>query len=47
MRPAEKLKHIQLVAEADTIFEMKVFREVTGVSREFMPYVMDVVAVHD
>jgi flavin reductase (DIM6/NTAB) family NADH-FMN oxidoreductase RutF len=46
MRPAEKLSHTKLIEEADTVFEMKVFRELSGISREFVPYVMDVVAVH-
>lgn len=44
--PAEKLQHTCLVEGADTIFELKVFQELPGLSREFVPFVMDVVAIH-
>lgn len=46
LRPAEKLEHTSLIEGADTIFELKVFRELPELSREFVPYVMDVVAIH-
>jgi flavin reductase (DIM6/NTAB) family NADH-FMN oxidoreductase RutF len=44
--PAEKLEHTYLVEGADTTFELKVLKELTDLSREFVPYVMDVVAIH-
>jgi hypothetical protein len=44
--PAEKLAHTSLIEGADTIFELKVHSELAGISREFAPYVMDVVAIH-
>jgi flavin reductase (DIM6/NTAB) family NADH-FMN oxidoreductase RutF len=43
---AEKLEHTSLIDGADTIFELKVFTRLDGLSREFVPYVMDVVAIH-
>jgi len=46
MRPAEKLTHTRLVDKAEAIFEMVVYREITNISREFAPFVMDVVFVH-
>lgn len=46
LRPAERLRHTMLVEGADTIYEMVVFQELTGLSTEFVPYVLDVVAVH-
>ncbi|HET6444085.1 MAG TPA: flavin reductase family protein [candidate division Zixibacteria bacterium] len=46
LRPAEKLVHTQLVEGADTIFETVVHSELEGLSREFAPFVLDVVAVH-
>ena len=46
MIPAETLKHTKLVEGADNIFEMKVFMELMNLSREFVPYVMDVIATH-
>ena len=47
LRPAEKLEHTQLVEGADTIFETVVFQEMPELSREFVPFVLDVVAVHE
>jgi len=45
-RPADKLKHTLLIEGADTIFETIVHQELKGISREFAPFVLDVVAVH-
>jgi len=44
--PAEKLEHTHLIEGADTTFELRVFKELPDLSREFVPYVMDVVAIH-
>jgi len=44
--PAEKLQHTKLVAGADGIFEMLVFKELDGLSREFAIYVFDIIATH-
>ncbi len=44
--PAEKLQHTRLVEGADSVFETVVYRELPNLSREFMPFVLDVVAVH-
>lgn len=44
--PADKLQHTKLVEGADSIFEMVVHRELLNMSREFVPFVMDVVATH-
>lgn len=44
--PAHRLKHTQLVEGADAIFELVVYLELPNLSREFAPFVMDVVAVH-
>ena len=44
--PATKLEHTYLIEGADTTFELKVFKELPDLSREFVPYVMDVVAIH-
>jgi hypothetical protein len=46
LKPAEKLEHTRLVYGAEHIFELVVLQELKGVSREFIPFVMDVVAVH-
>lgn len=46
MLPAEKLKHTQLVQGADTIFETVLHMEIMNISREFSPFIMNVVAVH-
>lgn len=46
LKPAARLQHTRLVDGADAIFELVVFRELTYVSAEFAPHVMDVVAVH-
>ena len=45
LRPAEKLQHTKLVDGADTVFEMTVYQKLPDISREFLPYVMDVVAI--
>jgi flavin reductase (DIM6/NTAB) family NADH-FMN oxidoreductase RutF len=44
--PAEKLQHTRLIEGADSVFETVVYRELPNLSREFMPFVLDVVAVH-
>lgn len=44
--PAEKLEATRLVEGADAIFETVVFQELKGISHEFAPFVMDVVAFH-
>lgn len=43
--PAEKLEQTKVVAGADSILEMKVYRELLHVSTEFLPFIMDVVSV--
>jgi flavin reductase (DIM6/NTAB) family NADH-FMN oxidoreductase RutF len=43
---ADKLQHTKLVEGADIVFETKVVKELSGISHEFAPFVMDVVAVH-
>ena len=44
--PAEKLQSTSLVEGADCIFETVVFKELTGISHEFAPFVLEVVAFH-
>ena len=44
--PADKLEHTRLVEGADIVFEMTVLQEIPGISHEFAPFVLDVVAVH-
>lgn len=44
--PAQKLQFTRLVEGADSIFETVVFQEIPGISHEFAPFVMDVVAFH-
>jgi flavin reductase (DIM6/NTAB) family NADH-FMN oxidoreductase RutF len=44
--PADKLQHTKLVEGADIVFETIVLKELPGISHEFAPIVMDVVAVH-
>lgn len=44
--PAAKLEHTRLVEGADAAFEMVVFRQLEGLSREFAIYVFDIVATH-
>ena len=44
--PAEKLKHTKLVDGAYSIYEMKVHMELFNLSREYIPFVMNVVATH-
>ena len=44
--PADKLKNTKLVEGADIIFETKVLQEIPGISHEFAPFVLDVLAVH-
>ncbi|MCB8965512.1 MAG: flavin reductase [Ardenticatenaceae bacterium] len=45
--PAEQLQHTKLISGAETIYETTVFRELTELaSREFVPFVLDVVAIH-
>lgn len=44
--PAQALKATKLVEGAEAIFETVVFKELQGISHEFAPFVMDVVAFH-
>jgi len=44
--PAKKLQNTRLVEGADCIFETVVFKEIPGISHEFAPFVLDVVAFH-
>jgi hypothetical protein len=44
--PGEKLQFTKLVEGADSIFETVVFQELKGISHEFAPFVLDVVAFH-
>lgn len=44
--PAEKLQATKLVEGADCIFETIVNQELPGISHEFAPFVLDVVAFH-
>jgi flavin reductase (DIM6/NTAB) family NADH-FMN oxidoreductase RutF len=44
--PAEILQHTKLIEGADSIYEMKLYMELFNLSREFVPFVMDVVATH-
>lgn len=44
--PAKKLQSTRLVEGADCIFETVVFKELPGISHEFAPFVLDVVAFH-
>jgi flavin reductase (DIM6/NTAB) family NADH-FMN oxidoreductase RutF len=44
--PAEKLIHTKLVDGADVVFETLVNQELQGISNEFSPFVLDVVAMH-
>lgn len=44
--PAEKLQHTKLVEGADMVFETLVNQELPGISNEFSPFVLDVVAMH-
>ena len=37
LRAVEKLKHTMLVEGADTIYEMVVFKELRGLSTDFVP----------
>lgn len=46
LSPAEKLQHTKLVEGADSVFELTLFQELPDISREFLPIVMDVVAIH-
>lgn len=43
---ADKLQHTKLVEGADIIFETTVLQEIPGISHEFAPFVLNVVAVH-
>jgi len=44
--PADELQHTKLVEGADYVFETAVYREMLNVSREFTPFMLDVVKVH-
>ena len=43
---AEKLQTTRLIEGADAVFETKEFQEVPGISHEFAPFVLDVIAFH-
>lgn len=43
---ADELQHTKLVEGADYVFETVVYREMLNVSREFIPFMLDVVKVH-
>jgi flavin reductase (DIM6/NTAB) family NADH-FMN oxidoreductase RutF len=45
--PADKLQQTKLVEGADIIFETTVRQEIPGISHEFAPFVLDVVAVYE
>ena len=44
--PAVNLQHTRLVEGANTAFELVLNRELPNLSREFIPFVMDVVHTH-
>jgi flavin reductase (DIM6/NTAB) family NADH-FMN oxidoreductase RutF len=44
--PADKLGHTKLIEEADIAFETVVLQDIPGISHEFAPFILDVVAVH-
>ena len=46
LHPAEKLQHTQLVEGADVVYEMVVYKQLEGLSREFAIYVFDIIATH-
>lgn len=46
-RPAEQLAHTQLLAAAENAFELKLYKEVEGISNDHGVFVLDVVAVHE
>jgi flavin reductase (DIM6/NTAB) family NADH-FMN oxidoreductase RutF len=46
LQPATRLEHTCLVEGAESVYEMVIFRELPNLSREFIPFVMDVVATH-
>jgi len=43
---AEVLQNTKLIEGADAVFETVVFKELPGISHEFAPFVLDVVAFH-
>ena len=45
--PADKLENTKLVEGADIIFETTLQQELPGISHEFAPFVMDVIAIHE
>lgn len=44
--PGDKLEHTKLVEGADIAFETRVLQEIPGISYEFAPFILAVVAVH-
>jgi flavin reductase (DIM6/NTAB) family NADH-FMN oxidoreductase RutF len=46
LQPAHALKHTRILLEADSIFETRVYMELMNLSREFAPFVLEVVHVH-
>ena len=46
LAPAEKLIATKIVDGAEAVFETVVFQELPGISHEFAPFVLDVVAFH-
>jgi len=47
MHPADKLQYTKLVEGADITFETVVLKELQGIYREFTPFLLDVLAVHE
>ena len=45
--PADKLQYTKLVEGADITYETVVLKELLGISHEFAPFLLDVVAVHE
>ena len=46
LKSAQVLERTKLVEGADSVFELSVHSELKNISREFAPFIMDVVAVH-
>jgi len=44
--PTKKLQYTKLVDGADGIFEMVMYKELDGLSREFAIYVFDIIVTH-
>lgn len=46
LKPAQKLQHTKLIEGAEAIYELLTYKVLEGISTEFEPHVMDVVAAH-